>query len=205
MHAPRARTTVRLVRFLFALFLLASATQPAVSNAQPSPRSQLGLEPPDTFRLLAYTLRLLPIPVPVGAQGAGDAEMLYRLELVQACVDATTDRSERYICAKIPRYESLYRIDVGRCEVVGKAGDLTAWQIVPRSKEERARLCVSLLEDAKVAIERIRESRRACWRLPKQDQLALYARGSCDSEEGRRLSRTRFPTDAEVKRIESEW
>ena len=167
--------------------------------------AKIGDAAPDVFRLLVFTLRLLPIAVPSGAIGTGDADMFYRLELVQACVEATPDRTERYICAKIPRYESLYRIDVGRCEVKGSAGELTAWQIIPRSKEERARLCVSLAEDAKVAIERIRESRKACWRLPKQEQLSLYARGSCESEEGRTLSRHRFPTDAEVRRVEMEW
>ena len=167
--------------------------------------AKIGDAAPDAFRLLIFTLRLLPISVPTGAIGAGDADMLYRLELVEACAEATPDRSERYICAKIPRYESLYRIDVGRCEVKGAAGELTAWQIIPRSKEERARLCVSLVEDAKVAVERIRESRRACSRLPKQEQLALYTRGSCESEEGKRLSRHRFPTDAEVRRVETEW
>ena len=159
---------------------------------------------PSVFTLLIFTLRLLPIPVPPGAQGAGDAELAYRLELVQACADATPDRSERYICAKIPRFESNYRSDVGRCKIKGGEGEITAWQIIPRSPSERDRLCDTLLGDARVAVERIRESRAACRHLPKEEQLALYARGDCGSIEGRKLSRHRFPTDAEVKRVETE-
>lgn len=194
-------------------FLALGVASPHVAEARPA-------EPPDAFQLLLFTLRLLPVSPATSPSSReeqdwlprrnaraprdadGDVDLLYRLELVQACVDATTDRSERYICAKIPRYESNYRIDVGRCLVKGAAGDLTAWQIVPRSREEKSRLCVSLAEDAKLAVERIRESRRACWRLPKQEQLALYARGRCDSEEGRKLSRHRFPTDVEVRQVE---
>ena len=164
---------------------------------------------PDAWVLLVFTLRLLPIPLysllpPAVAEARYDADLAYRAELVQACVAATEDRSERYLCAKIPRFESSYRIDVGRCEVKGAAGELTAWQIIPRNAAERARLCHSLEEDAAVALERIRESRAACRHLPKEEQLALYARGDCGSVEGRKLSRHRFPSDAEVRRAETE-
>ena len=41
---------------------------------------------PTLLQLLAYTLILLAIRVPVGAQGAGDAELAYRLELTNACI-----------------------------------------------------------------------------------------------------------------------
>jgi hypothetical protein len=105
---------------------------------------------------------------------------------------------------KLARFESNYREDVGRCAVIGKARDKSAWQIVPRSAAEDKRLCQSLEEDARFHVERVRESRSACRHLPKEEQLALYARGNCTSEEGKRLSRTRFPTDAEVKRLETE-
>lgn len=163
---------------------------------------------PSVWILLVFTLRLMPIPVgepsPTTGIAKGDAELRYRLELVKACVEATEDRTERYICAKVARFESFYREDVGRCDVKGAAGELTAWQIIPRNKAERARLCVSLLEDARFHLERVRESRNACRHLPKQEQLVLYARGTCDSDEGKKLSRHRFPTDAEVKRLETE-
>jgi hypothetical protein len=144
----------------------------------------------DALRLLLFTLRLLPATT--------DADLAYRVELAEACAAATTDRTERYLCAKIPRFESLYRIDVGRCEKKGAAGELSAWQILPRGEKDISRLCKSLAEDAKVAIERIRESRAACHHLPTEEQLAIFTRGSCDSVEGRRLSRTRWPYAGEV-------
>ena len=162
--------------------------------------------PPDSWTLLIYSLRLLPIAPPSNDSDMPryDAELAYRVALVDACVAATEDRTERYICVKLARFESNYREDVGRCKVIGKANDKSAWQIVPRSEAENKRLCQSLEEDARFHVERVRESRAACRHLPKEEQLALYARGNCTSEEGKRLSRTRFPTDAEVKRIETE-
>ena len=162
-------------------------------------------DPPGAWTLLVYSLRLLPIAQPTNDKtDVYDAELAYRVALVEACVAATEDRTERYICVKLPRFESNYREDVGRCSVIGKANDKSAWQIVPRSEAEDKRLCRSLEEDARFHIERVRESRSACRHLPKEEQLALYARGNCTSEEGKRLSRHRFPTDAEVKRLETE-
>ena len=166
---------------------------------------------PEAWTLLVYSLRLLPIeatpfdgPPITPRDGAYDRLLQYRTELIAACVAATQDRSERYICVQIARFESNYRDDIGHCEKKGEAGELTAWQIIPRNAAERARLCVSLVEDAKVALERVRESRAACRHLPKTEQLALYARGSCASKEGRELSRHRFPYDTLVKSVEQE-
>lgn len=163
----------------------------------------LSAAPPDVWHLLVFSLRLLPVEA-APVTPAYDRALAYRLELVSACEEATEDRSERYICTKVARFESAYREDVGRCALKGKEGEVTAWQIIPRSKDERARLCVSLVEDARFMLERVRESRAACQRLPKQEQLALYARGSCDSVDGKKLSRHRFPTDDEVRRLEME-
>lgn len=169
------------------------------------PTTTAAAEPPTVPLLLAYSLRLLPVTLPTNENtSAYDAEIAYRTELAAACVAATSDRTERYICVKLARFESNYREDVGRCKVIGKANDKSAWQIVPRSEAEDKRLCQSLEEDARFHVERVRESRSACRHLPKEEQLALYARGNCTSEEGKRLSRVRFPTDAEVKRLELE-
>ena len=167
---------------------------------------------PDVWILFVFSVRLLAIEGSFTAedlrqgdtQAAYDRALQYRLELINACALATEDRSERYLCVQIPSLESRYREDVGRCRVVGKAGDKSAWQIVPRSAAEDARLCVTLVDDARFALERVRESRAACRHLPKQEQLALYTRGDCASEEGRRLSRHRFPNDALVRRVETE-
>ena len=167
---------------------------------------------PNAWLLLVFSIRLLAIDGSFTAadlrspdrQAAYDRALAYRLELVNACVEATEDRSERYLCVQIARFESVFREDVGRCQIIGKAGDRSAWQIVPRSPAESERLCVSLVDDARFAMERVRESRAACRHLPKQEQLAAYARGSCESAEGRKLSRHRFPSDTLVKQIETE-
>lgn len=140
------------------------------------------------LELLLFSLRLLSPP-----SKSYEDEILYRMGVAQACAEASSDRTERYLCMKIPRFESNYREDVGRCEIKGPQGELGAWQILPRTSEEKSRLCHSLAEDAAFAIERIRESRAACRALPKEEQLALYARGSCGSTEGRKLSRHRWP------------
>jgi hypothetical protein len=160
-----------------------------------------GFSPVAILALLLLTLRLLPITEPIGERW--ESAIRYRLEITEACFKATEDRTERYLCTKIPRFESSYREDVGRCLVKGAVGELTAWQILPRGFVDRARLCRSLEEDALVAVERIRESRSACHRLPNAEQLSLYARGNCVSEEGRRLSRHRWPYKAETRSFDA--
>ncbi len=134
--------------------------------------------------LVAFSLRLLPTENP--------DELSYRVDVAAACYVATDDRTERFLCMKIARFESNYRRDVGDCRLKGKQGELSAWQILPRTKDERETLCRSLAEDAALMIERVRESRAACRALPPPEQLALYTRGSCASPEGRALSRHRW-------------
>lgn len=129
---------------------------------------------------------------------AQPADWPHRLALAAAIVAATDDPAEQLVLARIPRWEASYREDVARCTVRGAAGEVSSWQILPRSSVERAGLCHSLEEDAVVALARVRESRAACRNLPWSDQLALYARGRCDSEEGRRLSRHRMPSEKQL-------
>ena len=116
----------------------------------------------------------------------------YRLALARAIVTTTGDAWERRQLRKLARYESAFREDIGRCRVLGAAGDRGPWQVVPRSDAERARLCVSLEGDAELALERVHESVGACRWLPPEERLAVYARGACLSAEGRRLSRERW-------------
>lgn len=144
--------------------------------------------------LLLYMNALLPV-----RQGpAWQSEWTYRLELAQAIVAATERPLVRMLLARIARFESNYREDVGRCTIKGKANDLGPFQVVPRSHAERERLCVSLVGDARLAVERIEESVRACRRLPLRERLAVYARGRCASADGRRLSRVRWPSARSV-------
>lgn len=70
------------------------------------------------------------------------------------------------------------RPDVLDCRVRGDNGRArSAWQVHPRSREEAEALCGSLEEGARVALDRVRESVRACGQGPRA--LALYASGSC--------------------------
>ena len=136
------------------------------------------------LRVLLYTLRLLA--------HRGDDDLALRTELAAAIVAVTDDPQEQRQLAKIARFESSYARDVAECRRKGSVGEVTAWQILARSDAERARLCISLEGDARVAQGRIRESVAACRSLPVDERLAVYTRGRCSSVEGRRLSRVRF-------------
>lgn len=146
----------------------------------------------EILKLFVFMARIQPM-LP------GEELSSVRYEIAHACVMATSNETERFICAKIPRFESQYREDVLRCRKKGSAGEVTAWQILPRGKDDAERLCRSVDEDAVVAIERIRESRRACHHLPTAEQLALYTRGNCASDEGKKLSRIRWPYAQETR------
>ena len=136
------------------------------------------------LHVLLYTLRLLA--------HRGDDDLAFRTELAAAIVAVTDDPQEQRQLAKIARYESSYSRDVAECRKKGSVGEVTSWQILARSDAERARLCISLESDARVALARIRESVSACRSLPVEERLAVYARGRCHSVEGRRLSRVRY-------------
>ena len=139
--------------------------------------------------LVVYTLRLLPL------EGEPVAALAFRAELVAAAIQATPYWLEQMILLKIARHESRYREDVGRCRVLSSdgLGARTAWQIIPLSKSDESVLCVAPLVDAVIAIERVYESRRMCWRLPVRQQLAAYTSGRCDSAVGQKLSEIRWP------------
>ncbi len=119
-------------------------------------------------------------------------ELAYRWELAGAIVAVTDDAWERRQLTKLARYESDLRESVGRCIVLGHDGDRGPWQVIARTAAERVELCESLEQSGTIALERIHESVGACRWLPPEERLAVYARGSCLSAEGRRLSRIRW-------------
>ena len=141
-------------------------------------------EPVTMLPILLFTLRLLA--------STGDDDLAFRTDLSSAIVAVTDDAQEQRQLAKLARFESNYRRDVGECRRKGGAGEVTSFQILARSDAERARLCISLEGDARIALARIRESVAACRALPVEERLSVYARGSCHSVEGRRLSRVRY-------------
>lgn len=138
----------------------------------------------NVLRVLLLMLRMLP--------SRGDEDVVERWRIAEGIVSATDDEHEQDLLASIARWESSYRQDVGECRRKGPQGELGAWQNLARSQAERARLCVSYEGDARLALERIRESVTACHGLPEPERLAVYARGRCDSREGQRLSRVRW-------------
>ncbi len=137
------------------------------------------------LRVLLFMLHMLP--------SRGDADVRHRMVIAEAIVSATDDEHEQNLLASIARWESFYRIDVATCAVRGPQGELSAWQILPRNDGERRALCKSFEVDARIALARVRESLRGCRHLrDERERLAIYARGNCNSREGRRMSRTRW-------------
>ncbi len=116
-----------------------------------------------------------------------------RWQIARAIVGASWDVREQNLLATIARHESRFERAVANCEIMGVAGDRSAWQVVPLSLAEGLALCVSYEQDARIALDRARQSIHACRAYPPAERLAVYARGRCDSVEGRRLSRMRWP------------
>ncbi len=120
-------------------------------------------------------------------------DLMHRAELAFAILAAEPPPHEARLLMRIARWESHYRRDVADCRITGDAGrSVGPWQAHDRSPEVRARICGSLVEAARVAIVDVRRSWAMCRHLPREERLAVYARGRCDSDEGRRLSRTRY-------------
>lgn len=137
-----------------------------------------------TDPLIDYMTELLP-------PTAGE-ELETRRELAVAIRSVTADGQEQRQLARIARFESHFRRDVATCTLLGREGEKTAWQILARGSAEDRSLCVSFAGDAAIALARVRESTTACRHLPPEERLAIYARGSCSSKAGRRLSRIRY-------------
>lgn len=136
-----------------------------------------------TGGLVAYMDRMLP--------ATSGEELSMRWPLASAIAMVTDDHERRQL-ARLARFESTFRLDVATCVVHGRAGEVTAWQLLPRPNESAAELCSSLERGAAVALARVRESVEACRSYPAAERLAVYARGRCSSADGRRLSRVRY-------------
>lgn len=120
------------------------------------------------------------------------AELAYRFELVAAVISVTDDAQEQRQLLKIARFESSFREDVGRCRKLGPEGEEGPFQNLARRPSEHREVCASLEGAAHVALERVHESIAACHSLPPEDRLAVYTRGRCSSDLGRRMSRARY-------------
>ena len=146
------------------------------------------------FATLVHVARAMALTIYASAllSPRDDDELAVRYELAEASELVAGDGQEGRQLLSIARFESNYRREVMTCEVLGKEGEVTAWQILVRRGEDAAWMCSDVVAGAVVALERLRESVAACRHLPPPDRLALYARGSCSSAQGRRLSRVRY-------------
>lgn len=142
------------------------------------------------LRVVFFTAYLLPI--------RDEADFVFRVKLADAIVSVTDNEHEQNVLASIVRYESNYveRLSAPNCQCKKHECDggraKGSWQIIPYTRQEKGMLCISLEDDARIALGRIRESERACSMLPEQERLSVYTRGSCQNLEGRRLSRIRW-------------
>lgn len=82
--------------------------------------------------------------------------------------------------------ESSWSAAVDDHRVRGPAGECGLWQVMPVG-----RVCAHTRDDeARIALERMRRSFRACRALPGDERLAVYTSGSCSR--GRAASRARL-------------
>lgn len=139
------------------------------------------------YVLIAFTYQLLGI--------TSWEEFIFRARLVDAVASVTDDENEQKQLLSLARYETGYheRLAAPRCECRKNECDsgraMGTWQIIPRSKLEKESLCQTLEGDARLALARVHETRRACRNLPESERLAIWYRGSCNSEEGKRMSK----------------
>lgn len=135
----------------------------------------------------------------------GEADVRARWALAEAISTATQDTEEQSLLVAVALRESSFRPAVLGDFHSGKATSFCAFQLhLPggaRTAEGWTGEDVSndVGKCTTAALRRLRESRRACGGYPKEDRLAIYARGRCDSEEGRKLSRDRMGL---AKRVE---
>lgn len=122
----------------------------------------------------------------------GDSDIAFRARLADAISQVTIDVQEQRQLARLARYESSYveRLAAPTCLCLPHECDAGrakgSWQHLARTCPK------TLVIDARVALSHVRTSVRLCSHLPKEERLAVYARGTCDSPEGKRLSRIRY-------------
>lgn len=135
--------------------------------------------------LFVYLFSLEPKNVPYNAEMAKSAA-----EGIAAVTDVYW---EAETLARIARWESGLRRDVADCVVLGKQGERGIFQVKPRSESEKTDLCSSdLSKQARIALARVRESKKECERqgFRGADVLGVYTHGQCIR--GNRLAAFRY-------------
>lgn len=140
-----------------------------------------------TFLVVLYMDRLLPLE-----QGSKDFQA--RWDVATGIVESSDSPDDWALLAKIARWESVYRPEVFTCKVKSSIGAAGPFQVLPRTFDEQNVLCTDFAESARLALDRVKESRHICNHLPKPEQLAQYVTGSCKSALGKAQSRMRYAT-----------
>lgn len=134
----------------------------------------------------------------------GETEVRGRWALADAIATATEDREEQNVLVAVALRESNFTPTVKGDFREGKATSFCAFQLhLPggsRTAEgwSGADVNADVTKCTSVALRRVRQSVAACAHLPKEERLAVYAAGRCDSEIGRRLSRDRMALSRRV-------
>lgn len=133
--------------------------------------------------LVVLSLRVLPLQ-------DNEPGLKVRYRVAEAIERVTHDRVERRLMMVVSALESHYSPDVIACERKGDNGAaVTAWQLHVFGANRR-RVCSSLVEAARTALQMMRASFSACPGHPLSEGLATYNSGRCDR--GRRISRHRW-------------
>ena len=149
--------------------------------------------------LLLTMLTILP--------ARGDADIHARWTLAQAIAAATADVDEQNLLVAVALRESNFAPAAKGDFHGGKATSFCAFQLHLPGGSRTAEgwsgedVAADVTKCTQAALRRVRQSQTTCSFLPKEERLAVYAAGRCDSEAGRRLSRDRM---ALAKRVAAE-
>ena len=127
-----------------------------------------------TGALFVYLFNLEPRNISLDVSMANDA--------TNAIVAVTSEPWEVETLARIARWESGLRRNIVDCVVLGKLGERGAFQVMARNHSEQLDLCSSdLSKQARIARDRIRESKKVCESqgIRGSDVLGIYTHGRC--------------------------
>lgn len=128
----------------------------------------------------------------------GDADVRARWGLAEAIATATQDVEEQNLLVAVALRESNFAPAAKGDFHGGKATSFCAFQLHLPDGSRTAEgwsgeeVAADVTKCTQAALRRVRGSLRTCGHLPKDERLAAYAAGRCESEAGKRLSRDRM-------------
>lgn len=114
-------------------------------------------------------------------------EFARRERVAEAIEGVTDDPREARVLARIAVFESGLRRDIAACSCRRHECDdgtsLGLFQVQPRSQDEKKLVCGDYMDQARVALGRVRESMAMCRHLLDSDRLSAYTTGRCKANE----------------------